>query len=149
MADEMKNVELSILERIEDELESETTVHYQGTDFDTTTVTEWVQPRLLGQTPRATRLAERFELWTLNVNCFAETGIDGKSTHRIWELADAVIAAFNQLNLAIKNWAAPAKPTLFYLRFGEAAVQALDAPTNEADRHLQQVNVRIPAFLIA
>lgn len=147
MADESKNVKVSIEDRINTDLGS-LAIDWPGTDFDSDGVTEWLQPDVLGYSPRATRLSERFEFWTLSINCYARTGPGGETTHRIWELLDLILAAFDQVTMAVKDWAAAdPKPTLSYLRFSEATVTPIDPPV-QAGKFVQQLNVSFDGVLI-
>lgn len=148
MADETKNVKISVEDRINSQLLATSAIGWPGTSLDTSGLTEWIEPELLGYSARPTRTAERFELWTLQFNCFSRSGPSGETTHRIWELVDACIAAFDQVTMAVKNWAAAdPKPTLFYLRFSEAGVVPVDAATPE-DQFLQQLNVTFEGAVI-
>ena len=147
MADETKNVKISIEDRINTQLGS-LTIDWPGTEFDSDGVTEWIAPQAPDFNASPSRLSDRFELWTLSVNCFARTGPSGETTHRVHELVDLVLGAFDKLDLAIKDWAdTPATPTLFFLRFGPADVTAL-TPPGEAGKFTQQMNVSIDGHLI-
>lgn len=151
MADESKNVKISIEDRINTEfstLVTEEKVDWPGKDFDSDAVTEWIQPDVLGYSSRPTRLSERFELWTLSINCYTVTGPGGETTVRIWELVDLILAAFDQVSLAIKDWTqVPPEPTLFYLRFSEGTVTPIEPP-KEAGKFVQQLNVSFEGVLI-
>ena len=148
MADEFKNIKISVEDRANTQLSGSTTLKFAGIELDTDDLTEWVEVDVLGESPRATRAGERFEFWTVQANCYAVTGPGGETTHRVWEFADLMRAAFHQYTLAVKDWsqAAP-EPTLFYLRFAEAQVTPI-APPAEAGKWLQQVNVSFEAHAI-
>ena len=96
MADETLNVKKSFESRVAAQLEISVPVDYQGIDFDKAAQDEWIEPRLLGETPSPTRRGERFELWTAQFNVYARTGFDEfnaqkNPTHRIWQLVDIVL----------------------------------------------------------
>ena len=148
MANEFKNVRISILKHFEDNLASVSGVHWPGTDFDTDEVTEWFQPRLLGPASGSARRGERNELWTLNVNCFAKVGEDFtgsqlENIHRHWELADAVFGVFSQVDVNVQNWAGVGDPIIAQMRFEEASMNQI--PT---DTKTEQVNVSVAGRLI-
>jgi hypothetical protein len=147
VADETKNVEKSINDRVDSELGT-LTIHYPGTEFDSDGVTEWIRVEEPDYTPRAVRSGERDEIWTVSFNCFARTGAAGETIYRVSELADLVLAAFNQHDLAVLNWAAgDPKPTLFYLRFDEGAVTVIEPP-EDAGKFTMQRNVTFTPRLI-
>lgn len=150
MADDTKNVKLSFEERVTTQLKPTYTIHWQGLDFDSATVTAWIEPRLLGRSAQPSRLSERVEAWTFQCNVYAKTGPGGETTHRVWELADAVIDAFDQATFAVKDWADAALPTLFYLRCSEGDVVPVPSgggrPSSTAQ--LQQLAVSFIATLI-
>lgn len=148
MADEFKNVRISVLKHFEDNLATVSSIHWSGTDFDTDAVSEWLQPRLLGPAAGSARRGERNEIWTLNVNCFAKVGEDFtgsqlESLHRHWELADEVFGVFSQVDVPIQNWAGIGDPVIAYLRFEEAGMTQI-----LGDTKAQQVAVSIAARLI-
>ena len=148
MADEFKNVRISVLKHFEDNLAVISSIHWPGTDFDTDVVTEWFQPRLLGPASGSARPGERDGIWTLNVNCFAKVGEDFtgaqlENIHRHWELADEVRGVFNQADVPVKNWAAGGDPIIAHLRFEEASLTQVSTDTKT-----QQIAVSIAARLI-
>jgi hypothetical protein len=147
MADETKNVNISVEDRFNTELGS-IAIDWPGADLDTDPLVEWLAPDLLGFSSSPSRKVQRTELYTLSVNCFHQAG-EGRSTSRVWELVDLVRAAFDQHDLAVLDWAqADPKPTLFYLRFSEGTVERINPPP-DAGRFLQQLNVTFDAFLVA
>lgn len=147
MADETKNVEKSINDRVDSQLGT-LTIHYPGTEIDLDGVTEWLEVTEPDYTSRPVRAGERDEIWTVGFNCYARTGPSGETIYRAAELADLVLAAFSQHNLAVKNWAvADPKPTLFWLRFDEGQVVALEPP-EDAGKFTMQRNVTFNALLI-
>lgn len=148
MADEFKNVRISVLKHFEDNLAVISSIHWPGTDFDTDVVTEWFQPRLLGPASGSARRGERDEIWTLNVNCFAKVGEDFAGTqleniHRHWELADAVFGVFSQADVPVKNWADVGDPVIAQMRFEEAGLTQIPSDTKT-----EQVTVSVAGRLI-
>lgn len=155
MANETLNVKKSFENRVAAQLEISTSIDWQGTDFDAQAVTEWIEPRLLGQTPSAMRRGERFELWAAQFNCYARTGFDEfgaqrETTHRVWELADLVLAEFGQHDLAVLDHATGGTPEIFRLRFDEGSVNPVPASgvVDEALADVQQLNVSFSPVLI-
>ena len=155
MANEMLNVKKSFEIRVAAQLEISTSIDWQGTVFNAQAVTEWVEPRLLGETSTAMRKGERFELWTAQFNCYARTGFDEfgaqrETTHRVWELADLVLTAFGQHDLAVLDHADGETPEIFRLRFDEGSVTPVPASgvVDEALANLQQLNVSFNPTLI-
>lgn len=147
MADESKNVKISIEDQIETQLGS-LAIDWPGKDFDGDGVTEWIQPDVLGYSSRPTRLSERFEIWTLSINCYTRTGPGTETTNRVWELVDLILAEFDQVTLAIKDWTqSPPEPTLYYLRFSEGTVTPIEPPA-DAGKFVQQLNVSFDVVLI-
>ena len=148
MSNEARNVRLSITDEIDTQLGS-ITLHWPGTKFDSDGVAEWITAELPDFTPQATRLSERHEFRTVSFNCYARTGPGGKSIHRVYELADLVLGAFDQVTLEVLDWDSEEdpKPTLFYLRFAEGAITPIQPPP-EAGSYLMQMNVTFEAALI-
>jgi hypothetical protein len=147
MSDEAKDVKISIEDRINSQLGS-VTLDWAGTDIDLDGVTSWIQPDVLGYSARPTRLSNRFEFWTISFNCYARTGAGGETTHKVWELVDMILTAFDQVTMAIKDWSAgDPKPTVAYLRFTEGNVTPITPPA-EAGKYVQQLNVAFEALLI-
>jgi len=148
VAGETKNVEKSINDRVDDQLGT-LSIHYYGTEFDSDGVTEWIVVEEPDYSSRPVRSGERDEIWTVSFNCYARTGPGGETIYRAAELADLVLAAFSQHDLAILNWASEAdtKPTLFHLRFDEGEVAALEPP-EDAGKFTMQRNVTFSALLI-
>lgn len=149
MANETKNVKISLDDRIQTQLAGSYSIHWEDTDFKSEPVQEWLEPRLLGFTPAPSRNGSRSEQWTLSVNCYAKTGRGQKNALRVWELADAVWAAFNQATVAVKNWAAEGDPVIFYIRFGEAVISRVPGTgaRPKATGPLSQLNVSVPAWI--
>ena len=148
MADEFKNVRISVLKHFEDNLAVVSAIDFPGTDFDTDAVTEWFQPRLLGPAAGSARRGERNEIWTLNVNCFAKVGEDSagmqlESIHRHWELADEVFGVFSQADVNVQDWQTGGDPVIAQLRFEEASMTQVSADTKT-----EQVAVSIAGRLI-
>lgn len=156
MAREFRNVRVTVLTRFKTALAGTSAIDFPGMDFDAKAVTEYFQPRVLGPTAFPARNGERNESWFLNVNCYANTGetsagVQKENVHRPWELADAVLAIFNQADLNLQDWGAGGDPVIGVLRFEEASMnQILDAMqrANRATTDLQQVNVSIPFSVI-
>lgn len=147
MSDETKDVKISIEDRINSQLGS-VTLDWPGLDTDLDGVTSWIQPDVLGYSTRPTRSANRFEFWTVTFNVYTRTGPGGETTHKVWELVDLILAAFDQVTVAVKDWsAADPKPTLAYLRFTEGDVIPI-TPPDEAGKFVQQLNVSFEALLI-
>lgn len=151
MADELKNVRISVLKHFEDNLAGTSAIDIAGADFDTKTITEWFEPRVLGPVSTASRRTERQEAWFLNVNCYAKTGEDiagaqEETIHRPWELADAVRGVFHQADIDLQNWAAGGDPSIGTMRFEEADMTPVLGGTEKTS--LQQVNVSIPFAII-
>ena len=147
MSDETKNVKISVEDRINTELAA-VTLDWPGLDIDLDGVTAWIAPDDLGYSGAPSRSSERHEEWTFSFNCFTRTGPGGETTHKVHELVDMVIAAFDQVTMAVKDWsAADPKPTLSYLRFREAEVTPIRVP-EEAGKFVQKRNVSFSALLI-
>ena len=147
MSDETKDVKISIEDRINTELAA-ITLHWPGLDIDLDGVTAWIAPDVLGYSAAPSRSSERFEIWTISFNCFTRTGPGGETTHKVWEMVDVIIGAFDQVTMAVKDWsAADPKPTLSYLRFSEAQVTPISAPEG-AGKFVQQLNVSLDAVLV-
>lgn len=148
MADETKNVEKSINDRVDSQLGT-LSIHYPGTEFDSDGVTEWIVVEEPDYSSRPVRSGERDEIWTVSFNCYARTGPGGETIYRVAELADLVLAAFSQYTLAVLDWASgdDPKPTLFWLRFEEGEVAALEPP-DDAGKFTMQRNVTFGALLI-
>ena len=150
VADDTRNVKLSIEDRADSQLAATAAIHWQGAAFNQGAVDEWFQPRLLGFTGAAARNTARTELWTLSVNCFANTGA-GKSKDRVWQLADLVITAFEDFALPVKDWLVnPPVTTLYYLLIGKANVTPVPGSAEAPDEQTepQQLNVSFPCWLI-
>ena len=157
MADETRNVKVSIEDYFDEQLATEAAIDFQGTEFKTEDVTEWFEPRLLGRSSVPSRRSARTEFWTFSVNCFTQTPTE--TIHRVWELVDAVLGKFAQLDLAILNYS-DTQQELFRLRFDEGDVNVVPnasrtaAGFRTADKQinttllLQQVNVTFSAALI-
>lgn len=150
MANETKNVKVTVLKHFEDQLAANHVIDLPDVDFDTASEAAWLEPRLLGFSPAATRSGSRDETWTLNVNAYAKVGPGGESIHKPEELVDAVIAVFNQATIPLKDWSQPGDPTIGYLRFAEAAVTPVPGsggrPT--ASEQVSQLNVSFDFVLI-
>ena len=151
MADERKNVRISVLKHFEDELASSAPIDFAGIDFDTKDVTQWLEPRVLGPISSPSRRTEPQEAWFLNVNCYANTGetsagVQKENINRPEELADAVFGVFNQADLNLQDWGAGGDPVIAVLRFEEAQMIPVLGSLQKTD--VQQVNVSIPFQLI-
>ncbi len=149
MADDLRDVRVSILKNFETALDTANDIDWEGIDFDTDASTAWLQPRLLGPVPRASRDGARDETWILNVNCFAKLGEDSQGDaleglHKHWELADLVRDQYSQKSIAVQDWSAVGDPTIAYLRFAEAAVTPVSTP----DESLLQLNISITGTII-
>ena len=153
MANETKNVKMSIEDRVRDVIEGGgVAVHYDGTTFDSDALTEWVEPRIIGVVTTPSRAGMRKEGWLLNVNCYVRRDdmAAEPTTHRVWELVDLVLSAFDQLDLAIVDWLDTQKPTLFYARFNEGSVNHIPQPVSpRGSKLLQQLNVSFEGMLVA
>ena len=151
MAFSTANVKTSIEVYTDTQLSGATSIDISGTEFDTSAVTEWIEPRILGFSSVPSRKSDRTEFWTFSVNCFAKTPTE--TTHRAWELVDLVLVEFSQKDLAILNYDGDALSTLFYIRFDEGDVNQVDIRQAQgqpigAQLRLQQVNVTFTAALI-
>lgn len=148
MADEIKNVEKSINDRVDSQLGT-LSIHYPGTEIDTDGLTEWIVVHTEADyTSRPVRLGERHEYWTVSFDCYARTGPGGETIYRAGELADLVRAAFSQYTLKVLDWEAEdPKPALFYLRFEEGDVNSLD-PAEDAGKFTMRKNITFTAVLI-
>ncbi|MEE8551471.1 MAG: hypothetical protein V3T08_09500 [Gemmatimonadota bacterium] len=148
MADEFKNVWISIYKDFEDNLGTVSNIDLPGVDFDTDAFTEWFRPRLLGPAGGPARRGERNEIWTLDVGCFAKvgedfTGAQKEILHRHWTLADAVFGQYSQADIAVKNWAGVGDPVIAHMRFEEASMVQI-----ERDTMTKQVTVTVAGRLI-
>ena len=148
MANEFKNVRISVLKHFEDNLAVTSSIHWPGADFDTDAVSEWFVPRLLGPVPGSARRGERNETWILNVGCFAKvgedfTGAQKEILHRHWTLADAVFGQYSQADIAVQNWAGVGDPVIAYMRFEEASMVQIEGETKT-----EQVTVTVAGRLI-
>lgn len=151
MSDETYDVKISIEDRINTQLSSYT-ILWPGREHDTETLMAWIEPEVMGYSGAPSRSAERYERWSLQFNCFARTGPpshpSAETTHKVWQLVDACLAAFDQVTMAVKDWSeSDPKPTLFYLRFPEAEVTPVTPPEG-TDKWLQQRNVYFEPLLI-
>ena len=158
MAYNTANVKTSIEVYFDEQLSGSSSIDIAGTEFDTSAVTEWFEPRILGFSSVPSRKNDRTEFWTFSVNCFAKTPTE--TTHRVWELVDLVLVQFAQKDLAVLNYDGDALTTLFYIRFDEGDVNVVpnevrtpagsrDAGKQvNAELRLQQVNVTFTAALI-
>lgn len=126
MADETKNAKIQIEDRFNSQLGPTTTLQFDQTDFDTTGITEWIRLINLGYAPQETPQQTRRENWLVEFGCFAKTGPGGENTHRIWELADAVRAAFDDLVLSVVDWTqGPTGPQVATLIFAIPTVDRI------------------------
>lgn len=150
MANETKNVKISTERRVETQLEPDLTIHWPAIEFDADALTEWIQPRVTGMVSGIAPKGERRESWILDVNCFHRISDQTQdSTHRIWEIVDLVIAAFAQVDMPVKDWADPALPVLFYVRWNEGSVTNVPQPVSpKGDTITQQVNVSFTGTVI-
>ena len=149
MADETKDVKISFEKRVNAQ-PGTFAIDWQGTGFDTDTVTEWIEPRLLGYSGASSRKSARTEFCTAQFNLYVRVSEGSKTTHDVWELIDAVLAAFDQFDMEVKNWGAGGGSTVGYLRFEEAAVVPVPGGGGRTPEsgNLQQFNVTIPGVLI-
>lgn len=150
MANETKNVKISVANRFKEEVEPDIAVRYEDDlDFDGEAQDEWVEPRLLGFSAVPRRRGTRTELWTLNVNCFhriSDRATD--STNRIDELVDTVLGLFSQVDVVVKDWQDAQLPTLTYLRLGEGSVTSVVEPAPPAGKIVQQKNISFDGVLV-
>jgi len=149
MADETRNVHISFLARIREQLEPFSAVRWPDTEFDTSAVTEWYEPFLLGETPTPTRQSRRHETWTAQVTCFARL-VDGldDSVHKAWEMADRVIGALGQHSLEVRDYRDSELALVGHLRFGEASVNPVARTEPRGNTILQQLAVTVEGVLI-
>jgi hypothetical protein len=150
VANETKHVKLSFEDRCRTLLEPETTVHYEGVDFDTTAVTEWIRPRDFGYSPigeSGVQPGVRRELWTFSFDVFVKVGLTGETTHRARELVDLIKASFDRINLSVLDWTGDhAQEALIYFNRGTFS----PVLQNKIDRYvLEQVNVTYEGVLWA
>lgn len=150
MARETKNVKISVLKHFEDQLSPSHAVDWPGVDFDTQGETAWLEPRLLGFSPVASRSGDRVETWTLNVNAYAKVGPGGESIHKPEELVDDVIGVFSQSTIALKDWELAGDPVVGYLRFTEGTVTPVPGSggRSTASEQIAQLNVSFDFVLI-
>ena len=150
MANETKHVKMSFEDRCADQLAGATTLHYAGVDFDTTSVTEWIRPRVLGFSPigeSGVQVGVRRELWTFSFDVFVRVGLAGETTHRAYELADAVRTAFDRIDLSVLDWTGDqTQEALIYFNRGDLT-PVLE--TKEGRHTLQQLNVSYTGVLWA
>ena len=141
MANETKHVKESFERYIKTQMAGETDVDYAGTDFNTSSVSEWIRPRVLGYTPileSGTQTGIRREAWTFSVDVFVKVGLAGETTHRAYELVDLLKAAFDRIALSVQDWAGDEEEeALCY--FGRADVTPVDE-TKQGQFVLQQLN---------
>lgn len=153
MADELKDVAVSIMKRIDGQLSSTAYVRWPGTAFRADAASasgdKWFEPHL-AMDAEPTRDHRRRETWSIVINCFAKSGgVD--SFHGVWELADAIRAAFDQVTHSIQDWSEAGDPVLHYIRWGEIDVgpfippRALEAETGI--KNLQQLPVTVEGSL--
>lgn len=123
MANETLHVKIAFETRVKSQLGAETAIDYDGSDFDTAAVTEWIRPRLLGYSPigeSGVQVGTRRELWTFSVDVFAKVGLAGETTHRVWELVDLLRAAFDRHNLSVLDYSDDElEEAVIYLNRGE------------------------------
>ena len=108
MANETKHVHESFERRIKEQMAGVTDVDYAGRKFNTGNYTEWIRPRVLGYTPiseSGTQVGIRREAWTFSIDVFVKVGLAGETTHRAYEIADLLKAAFDRHNLIVRDWA--------------------------------------------
>ncbi len=125
MADETRNVNQSFVKRVVAQLDATETVVYPGLNADKSGYNSWVEPRILGRFPRASRKTQRHEVWRFQVDCYANVDKALATVVEIdkhWQLADAVIAAFDQIDFAIQDWQTGGNPTLGFMRCSEVEV---------------------------
>lgn len=151
MANEFKNVRVSVLKHFEDQLAATSSIDLPGVPINTDVLTEWLEPRIIGVTPVPTRSGERFETYLLGVNAYAKVGEDDagnqqENIHRPWELADAVRGVFHQATIAVQDWASVGDPEIGHIRFGE--IQITPVPAGVRRTQLEQVNASVEGTLI-
>ena len=151
MADKIRDVRVSIFKDFEDTFDAGNDIDWEGQDFDTDASTAWMQPRLLGPIPEASRQGDRTENWILNVNCFAKVSEDKdgafhEGIHKHYELADLVRDQYSQASIAIKDWSEVGDPTEAFLRFAEIVVTPVAPPGQSSG--LLQVNASVPGTII-
>lgn len=149
-ADDLKNVDISVLKHFEDNLASVASIDLPGVPFDKKGRDEWFQPRVLGPVASQARRTERRESYTLNVNCFARSGYSpgGALKSPVWrhlELAGEVREIFYQSDVAVQDWDAVGDPTIGYIRFEEVSVERV---VNNREAALQQAAVSVTGVLI-
>ena len=142
MANETKHVKESFERRVKDQMADETDIDYAGTKFDTGNHSEWIRPRVLGYSPvgeSGTQEGVRRELWTFSVDIFVKVGLAGETTHRAYEIADLLRAAFDRHNLVIYDWADDEQQeALCYLNRADLTPVP---ETNHGQYVLQQLNL--------
>ena len=151
MADDLRDVRVSIMKNFEDQFDAGNDIDWEGQDFDTDASTAWMQPRLLGPVSEASRDGDRTENWILNVNVFAKLGEDSagnflEGINKHWELADLVRDQYSQKSIAVQDWSEVGDPTIGFLRFAEADVTPVSAPGESAG--LEQLNVSVAGTII-
>ena len=123
MSDNTRNVRVSFMNRVQDDLETTEglTVRWPGTAFGTSGNSEWIAPHDLGFTPLPINANSnpRHENWTFQINCFARMGEspDQTSAYRIDQLVDLVIDTFRWLELDVGDWTSGGSPVIGTLQF--------------------------------
>jgi hypothetical protein len=142
VANETKHVKESFERRVKDQMASVTDIDYAGSKFDSANHSEWIRPRVLGYSPvleSGTQAGIRREAWTFSIDVFAKVGLAGETTHRAYELADLLKAAFDRHDLVIYDWADDEQQeALCYL--GRADVTPVPE-TQHGQYVLQQLNL--------
>jgi hypothetical protein len=149
MADALKNVHISVLKYVDTNLGTYA-IDWPGARFDSTAQDEWIEPRLIGPTNRATRKSRRDEDWIVNVNVYVrETKLES-DIYRAEEIADDVRDALHQAEIEIQDWQSMGDPTVEFMRLSEVDVTPVPrtgARTPETGE-LKQLNVSATGTLI-
>lgn len=104
MADETRDVQIEVVNKVNDDLAGTTALQFEGAEFDPSRVTEWIRFTNLGYVGQLTPPGTRRERWLMQFDCFTKVG-QGQETHwRAWELVDAVKGTFDDLGLTVRSW---------------------------------------------
>lgn len=107
------------------QMAASTDIDWDGADFDTSAVTEWIRPRLLGYSPvggSGSQVGIRRELWTFSCDVFAKVGLAGETTDRVWQLIDLLRAAFDRITGSVLDYSDDqAQEAVIYLNRGEVS----------------------------
>ena len=104
MANESKNVFMSLQKRCVSELTTDT-LAIEDQDILTGATTAWHRVHLLGVQNLPARIVTRDERWLFQISNFAKTGTGDEGTLKVWEMFDDVYAAFHNVTFNLTDWA--------------------------------------------